>query len=74
MISKLEFIHLIFSSKKETPIEVESEVHGFCLETVNGIVEQLKKSQYYLTNPKLDFLTDILKRLIKERQNGRGQF
>ncbi|CAF4401162.1 unnamed protein product, partial [Rotaria magnacalcarata] len=38
---------------------------------MNSIVEQLKESQYYLTNPKLDFLTDLLQRLIKQRDDAR---
>ncbi|CAF3126189.1 unnamed protein product [Rotaria sp. Silwood2] len=62
----------LFYNKKETPIEIETEIHDYCLQTVNSIVEQLKASQYYLTNPKLDFLTDLLQRLIKQRQNARG--
>ncbi|CAF5103105.1 unnamed protein product, partial [Rotaria sp. Silwood1] len=58
--------------KKETPIEIETKIHDYCLQTVNSIVDQLKESQYYLTNPKLDFLTNLLQRLIKQRDNARG--
>ncbi|CAF5031365.1 unnamed protein product, partial [Rotaria sp. Silwood1] len=62
----------LFYNKKETPIEIETKIHDYCLQTVNSIVDQLKESQYYLTNPKLDFLTNLLQRLIKQRDNARG--
>ncbi|CAF3817351.1 unnamed protein product [Rotaria sp. Silwood1] len=61
----------LFYTKKETPIDIETEVHDYCLQIINSIVDQLKDSQYYLTNPKLDFLTDLLQRLIKQRDNAR---
>ena len=61
-------------SKKETPMEIETDVHDYCLEIVNGIIEGLKETRYYLTNPKLDFLTNVLRRLIEQRQNTRGKF
>ncbi|CAF1418770.1 unnamed protein product [Rotaria magnacalcarata] len=59
-------------SKKEMPLTIETKVHDYCIQTMNSIVEQLKESQYYLTNPKLDFLTDLLQRLIKQRDDARG--
>ncbi|CAF3385232.1 unnamed protein product [Rotaria socialis] len=62
----------LFYNKKETPMAIETEVHDYCIQTMNSIVEQLKESQYYLTNPKLDFLTDLLQRLIKQRDDARG--
>ena len=36
-------------------------------------MEEWKSSDYYTTNPKLDFLTDTIKELIETRQNARGQ-
>jgi len=55
-------------------MEIETEVYDFCLKTVNGLIEQLKASLYYLTNPKLDFLTNLLLEQIKKRdQNTRGE-
>jgi hypothetical protein len=55
-------------------VEVETEVHDFCQQTVNSLIEQLKESEYYLTNPKLDFLTGLLRKLIGQRQDARGYF
>jgi hypothetical protein len=56
-------------------MKIETEVHDFCLKTVNDLVEQLKASLYYLTNPKLDFLTNLLLEQIKKRdENTRGEF
>ncbi len=55
-------------------MEVESEVYNYCLNIVNGLVEQVKTSKYYLTNPKLDFLRDLLREQIEKRdQNSRGE-
>ncbi|CAF1443158.1 unnamed protein product [Rotaria sordida] len=62
----------LFYNKKETPIEIETEIHHYCLQIVNSIVDRLKESEYYLTNPKLDFLTKKLQELIKQRDNARG--
>jgi hypothetical protein len=66
--------YCIIFSKKETPMEVESEVYNYCLDIVNSLVEPLKTSEYYLTNPKLDFLTNLLREQIEKRdQNARGE-
>jgi len=55
-------------------MEVESKVYNYCLNIVNGLVEQVKTSKYYLTNPKLDFLRDLLREQIEKRdQNSRGE-
>lgn len=60
-------------SKKETPLSIETEVHDTCLQVINGTVEDLRKSPYYLTNPKLEFLTDLLQRLVQQREGARGK-
>ncbi|CAF1158018.1 unnamed protein product, partial [Rotaria magnacalcarata] len=62
----------LFYNKKETPIDIEIKIHDYCIQTVNTIVDQLKETEYYLTNPKLDFLTNLLKDLIRKRDNARG--
>ncbi|CAF1266590.1 unnamed protein product [Adineta steineri] len=63
----------LFYKRKETPLEVETEVHDICLKKISNIVTQLKQSQYYLTNPKLDFLTNLLREQINKRdKNARG--
>lgn len=55
-------------------MEVEAQVYTHGKKVLEGLVEAWKSSDYYMTNPKLDFLTDTIKELIETRQNARGQF
>ena len=48
--------------------------YTYCLEIVNALTEQLKANEYYLTNPKLDFLMNLLCEQIEKRdQNARDE-
>jgi hypothetical protein len=49
-------------------MEIETEAHDFCLEIINGLVEQLKESLYHLTNPKLNFWMDLLRGQIEKKK------
>lgn len=63
----------LFYNKKETPMKVESEVYHHCVEVINSFTEQFKSSEFYLTNPKLDFLSNVLREQIEKRDsNTRG--
>ena len=54
-------------------MKVESEVYKYCLKIINALIEQLIASEYYLTNPKLDFLRNLLREQIEKRdKNARG--
>jgi hypothetical protein len=56
-------------------MEIETEVYNMCQKIVKDLVEELKISEYYLTNSKLDFLTDLLRKQIEKRDgNARGAF
>ena len=64
-----------FYRQKEEPMEIETDVYNSCRKTVNDLDEQWKSSEYYLTNPKLDFLKDLLRKQIEKRDgNTRGWF
>ena len=54
-------------------MEIESEVYRSSRETIDRLIEQAKTSSFYSTNPKLDFLTNLLRGEIGKRsENARG--
>lgn len=65
--------NLFFFRKKETPIKIENDIYNVSLQTINDLQKDLQANEYYLTNPKLDFLTNLLQEQIKKRNgNARG--
>ena len=54
-------------------MEIEREVYHSSVDTVNRLIEQSKDNVFYSSNPKLDFLTDLLcKQIHKRNENARG--
>jgi hypothetical protein len=54
-------------------MEVETQVYTHGKKVLEGLMEEWKCSDYYNTTPKLDFLADTIKELIKTRQSARGE-